>query len=296
MSNFGKQLRKIRKERSLRQQDLANIINVAQTTIANYEQGIRFPDEETLNKLADNFGVSMDFLLGKTDHPSVIVPASVNFLQWNPILLSQEQNQFIQYVFSGDSEKAFDLLKQFEEREGVLESYCGFLQPVFYEVGKRWENGELDVSEEHFFTETVRSMMGRLFRNTSERNTGPVFLGFSLDGEFHNIGIKMVCDILSLRGFRSYYLGGYLPLRHVLKAVRSFHADVIGISVTSSYLINDALNFIYSIQKSDCGKMVKIIVGGQAFIREEGLWKRTKADCFVSSGRDAPEKISELLV
>jgi transcriptional regulator with XRE-family HTH domain len=47
--------------------DLAQSFGVAQTTIANYEKKLRFPDERMLGRFADFFGVSMDFLLGRSD-------------------------------------------------------------------------------------------------------------------------------------------------------------------------------------------------------------------------------------
>ena len=43
------------------------MLGLAQTTIANYEQGKRFPDEETLLKIADFFNVSMDYLFGRSE-------------------------------------------------------------------------------------------------------------------------------------------------------------------------------------------------------------------------------------
>jgi HTH-type transcriptional regulator, competence development regulator len=55
----------LRKEKKLRQEDIAKILGIARTTYAMYEQGNREPDFETLNKMADFFEVSVDFLLGR---------------------------------------------------------------------------------------------------------------------------------------------------------------------------------------------------------------------------------------
>lgn len=44
---------------------MAEMLEVARTTYANYEQGTREPDNKTLNKLADYFQVSTDYLLGR---------------------------------------------------------------------------------------------------------------------------------------------------------------------------------------------------------------------------------------
>lgn len=58
-------LKKMRKERGLTQGGLAEQIGIARTTYANYEQGLRDVDNKTLNKLADFFEVTTDYLLGR---------------------------------------------------------------------------------------------------------------------------------------------------------------------------------------------------------------------------------------
>lgn len=62
---FGDRLKELRESRKLTQLELANMFNVHKTTISNWEKGKRFPDEEILNKLADYFNISMNYLLGK---------------------------------------------------------------------------------------------------------------------------------------------------------------------------------------------------------------------------------------
>ncbi len=66
MSLFGNRLRQLRKEDSLTQKELAAKLGLAFSTISMYERGIREPDFETTEAIADYFNVSMDFLLGKT--------------------------------------------------------------------------------------------------------------------------------------------------------------------------------------------------------------------------------------
>ena len=60
-------IRQLRKEKGLKQSDLAVEFDISQQTISSYEKGVREPDIATLKKLADFFDVSLDFLLGETD-------------------------------------------------------------------------------------------------------------------------------------------------------------------------------------------------------------------------------------
>lgn len=60
-----KNLAVLRKEQGLSQQKLASDIGLARNTICQYESGNRVPDVSTLVLLADYFGVSTDYLLGR---------------------------------------------------------------------------------------------------------------------------------------------------------------------------------------------------------------------------------------
>ena len=61
-------IRDLREDASLKQSELAAATGIDQRTISNYETGKTCPDSYALIKLADFFGVSVDYLLGRTDH------------------------------------------------------------------------------------------------------------------------------------------------------------------------------------------------------------------------------------
>lgn len=64
---FAEMLRYLRKREGLSQAKLAKMVHVAPTTIASYEQGVRHPDFETEQAIADTFNVSLDVLRGITE-------------------------------------------------------------------------------------------------------------------------------------------------------------------------------------------------------------------------------------
>lgn len=70
MSNFGNRLKALREKRGLSQSDLAAKFNVSASTIGMYEQGLREPNIERLNRLAEFFGVSLDYLMCRTNEVS----------------------------------------------------------------------------------------------------------------------------------------------------------------------------------------------------------------------------------
>ena len=68
---LGKRLRYLREKKKLSQLELAKKLNMPNQNISNYEREFRQPDYDTLNKLADFFGVTVDYLLGRSDHPKL---------------------------------------------------------------------------------------------------------------------------------------------------------------------------------------------------------------------------------
>lgn len=70
---FGERLKKLRLEKGITQEKLGNIIGVSDRVIGYYEADNRFPKDDTLlNKIADYFEVSLDYLLGRIDTPNII--------------------------------------------------------------------------------------------------------------------------------------------------------------------------------------------------------------------------------
>lgn len=63
-------LRELRKRCGITMKELGNEIGVAESTVSQYETGKRQPDYETLLKLSEYFGVSVDCLLGKENAPA----------------------------------------------------------------------------------------------------------------------------------------------------------------------------------------------------------------------------------
>ncbi|MBD5131263.1 MAG: helix-turn-helix transcriptional regulator [Clostridiales bacterium] len=65
--DIGNVLKALRLDKGLTQNELSEQINIAQTTIACYENGQRAPHILSLIAYADFFGCPIDFIVGRTD-------------------------------------------------------------------------------------------------------------------------------------------------------------------------------------------------------------------------------------
>ena len=64
---FSTRLAKLREELGLTRKEVAEKLNIDQTTYGKYELSKRQPDYDTLQKIASFFNVSVDYLLGRTN-------------------------------------------------------------------------------------------------------------------------------------------------------------------------------------------------------------------------------------
>ena len=71
-------LKKLRKEGKLTQKDIATFLNISQPAYQQFESGKKKMNLETMEKLADFFNVSTDYLLGKTDFPDLDLEVDID--------------------------------------------------------------------------------------------------------------------------------------------------------------------------------------------------------------------------
>ncbi len=71
MATFEERIKLLRDKHNLSQEDLGKIIGVKRFSIYSYEKGRACPEMKGLIGLADYFGVSIDYLVGRTDNPEI---------------------------------------------------------------------------------------------------------------------------------------------------------------------------------------------------------------------------------
>lgn len=69
MSVLGKRLKEARLNKKFNQIEAAKILGISNGTLSGYERNYRDPDTIILEKMAELYDVSLDYLLGRTDDP-----------------------------------------------------------------------------------------------------------------------------------------------------------------------------------------------------------------------------------
>ena len=65
--DLGCKIKLLREEKNISREELANYLNLSYSSLSKYETNKRFPDKIILNKFADFFNVSTDYLLDRTN-------------------------------------------------------------------------------------------------------------------------------------------------------------------------------------------------------------------------------------
>ncbi|AVF22839.1 helix-turn-helix transcriptional regulator [Paenibacillus larvae] len=96
---MGLRIKKLREEKGLTQDELAEMLGMKRTNIANYEAGRVIPPGNVLRDLADIFAVSTDYLLGRETSGEVYTIAAHHDGEWTEEEL-EEIERFKEFVKS----------------------------------------------------------------------------------------------------------------------------------------------------------------------------------------------------
>lgn len=101
-------LKSLRLEKKLTQEQLGKKINVTKVSISGYEKGTRTPDLDTLQRIADFFDTSVDYLLGRTDepHPLGYDPDKVE------AIFAHRRDDYMQELSEADQKQIEKILKE----------------------------------------------------------------------------------------------------------------------------------------------------------------------------------------
>jgi methanogenic corrinoid protein MtbC1 len=129
------------------------------------------------------------------------------------------------------------LLAQGLARRGLAEGVVHLLAPLIRAVGDAWMRGELQVFEEHVFSEAVLAVLRQAIQALPAPRTErrPRVLLTTLPGETHSLGLLMAEALLTLEGCACLSLGVQTPPSQLPAAAAAHRADVVALSF-SSYL------------------------------------------------------------
>lgn len=244
-------------------------------------------------------------LLDAGHRPGRIVPLSLDQLQalseqtvdqpvrgldWS--LGADELREHIALVRAHDVRQLRDRLTRLLSRVGVARFVGEVVGPLNAAVGDAWVRGQLEIFEEHLYTESMKVVLRTAIAAIPEPDAddAPRVLLATFPGEPHGLGLLMAEAVLSLEACRCTSLGTQTPLWDIVLAARALRSDIVALSFTGCLSPNQIADGLAEL-RSKLPLPVQLWAGGSAPV----LHRRPVAGVSAfSSFADVPQALQQL--
>ena len=127
---------------------------------------------------------------------------------------------------------------------GAAKFVTELVAPLSALIGETWMRGELEVFEEHLYTECVTTVLRQtIYEQTlTVPSQAPVVLLTTFPQEQHALGLLMAECMFALNGCRCIPLGVQVPVADIAKAAAAHQANLVALSFSSSLNPNHVLD------------------------------------------------------
>lgn len=169
--------------------------------------------------------------------------------------------------------------------------YMGVFQPALREIGRLWEENVISVADEHLATAITEAAMVRLYEGSfrGDAPSRPSIVAACGDSERHQVGLRMLCDLLEARGWHAHYLGASVPAEALVRMVSERRPAVIALSVALTPHVPRLRAMIEALRGALGEETPPIIVGGRPFVADPGLATEIGADLTAGDAAEAVE-------
>jgi len=147
---------------------------------------------------------------------------------------SHELDELFALVRHHDAAAYLQAMQQRLARQGLRRFVLDTVAPLTVQIGFAWQQGQLQVFEEHLFTELTARVLRQAIA-TVPGGSEPRVLLTTLPKEPHEMGLLMVEAVLSLEGAQCISLGTQMPLMEIVDAVAAHQVDVVALSFSAAF-------------------------------------------------------------
>ncbi|QDF98699.1 MerR family transcriptional regulator [Azoarcus sp. DD4] len=188
-------------------------------------------------------------LLDQGKRPSHVVGASTETLigmleacRPAPPAATVQEQALLQYVRLHRSAELATALHQLLLKQGLQRFVADTVAPLNDAVGEAWLRGEIDVADEHLYTEQVQNVLRGAIGAHMASAGRPRILLTTLPDELHALGLLMVEATLVPEGIACVSLGTQTPLADIPAAAVAGGFDIVGLSFSVAYPARQAVD------------------------------------------------------
>lgn len=199
---------------------------------------------------------------------------------------------FVTSALAGEFHQATTLVLQADDLGVPPRDIFGeILTPALTEIGDRWLAGELGVGQEHEVSELCRDLISEItMRHMQQPQRSLSVLAACVEGELHDLGLRMVCGLLRQAGVTVHFLGVNLPTSFLAESVAMRQPGAVLLSATLRERRPALSRAIDAVRSAGSAA---IFVGGQAFADSSEL--DGEPDIHISCSQPLPEAVDDIL-
>jgi len=146
--------------------------------------------------------------------------------------------------------------------EGLQNFVRATITPLNRAIGDAWMRGDLQVFEEHLYTEQLQAAL-RTAINTFPRQAGiPRVLLTTLPSEQHGLGLLMVEALLVPEGVQCISLGPQTPLDDIRRAALAHKAHIVALSFSAAFPLRQATDGLSTLRRQ-LPASIQVWAGGE---------------------------------
>jgi MerR family transcriptional regulator, light-induced transcriptional regulator len=173
--------------------------------------------------------------------------------------------EFLTALLAGNRKRCAQIVEEYRKvHPELIELYEEVFKRSLYEVGALWESNLISVATEHLSTALIEALLNDLYEQTlPEVYNGRKIVAACVEGESHQVGIKMVTDVFEMHGWQSFFLGADVPTNELLVFLREAQPDLVALSLSVYFHVPKLEMMLDRIRRSF--PELPIVIGGQAF-------------------------------
>lgn len=142
--------------------------------------------------------------------------------------------------------------------------YLDLFQESLYEIGRLWETNRISVAREHLATAITEHLLSLIYpRLFLQPRNGRTAVITCVPRELHQVGGKMIADMLETRGWDTLFLGANTPVSHLIEFIDTVKPDLVGLSFSIASNRAALMESIAAIRSHF--NHLDLIAGGQGF-------------------------------
>jgi methanogenic corrinoid protein MtbC1 len=164
---------------------------------------------------------------------------------------------------------------------------------VLYQIGYLWEKGKVSVAQEHLATAITQTILSNIYSEvTLPEVSDKTALIACLEHNHHQIGPRMMADVLQLNGIDTTFLGANTPINDFCQMIDDTKPDYVGIPASLLTHIENVKLTIERIRADFVTYRPTIMVGGVPFNMGDDLWKHVGGDVWGENAVVAADRLS----